>query len=354
MKILITGGAGFVGSRLAHLFRDQYPQARIVAFDNLKRRGSELNLPAFQKRQIQFVHGDIRNPADFEELSDSFDLMIEASAEPSVLAGLHGSPLYAIDTNLGGTINCLEFARRKCNRLVFLSTSRVYSLPRLLQIPLVRTPSRFEVSADQPRYSKGIAEDFPTDGYRSIYGTTKLASEMLIEEYVHTYGLQAVINRCGVICGPWQMGKVDQGVFTLWMARHTFGGSLKYTGFGGEGHQVRDLLHPRDLFELIEAQLGSTTPWRGDVFNVGGGLEQSVSLQELTEICRNISGRSIEIKSVPTTSSVDIPYFVTNYSKASSAYDWRPRIRVPEIIKEINHWLITHQAELKHLFGKDF
>ena len=127
MRILITGGAGFVGSNLASLYREKYPKAVIVAFDNLKRRGSELNVPILRSKGIEFHHGDIRSPADFESLKGSFDLFIEASAEPSVLAGTQGdSPMYAIETNLFGTVHALEYARRHCGAMVFLSTSRVY------------------------------------------------------------------------------------------------------------------------------------------------------------------------------------------------------------------------------------
>src|SRR4051812_44877960 len=124
MKVVITGGAGFVGSSLALGFRDR--GADVYAFDNLRRRGSELNLERFKKHGVHFVHGDVRVFADLAALPSTFDLLIDASAEPSVLAGLDGSPLYLLDTNLGGTLNCLELARARTKTVVFLSTSRVY------------------------------------------------------------------------------------------------------------------------------------------------------------------------------------------------------------------------------------
>src|SRR5712692_9825273 len=110
MRILITGGAGFVGSSLAHRFKREYENADVIAFDNLKRRGSELNLPLFYAAGIHFVQGDVRISSDLESLPGEFDLLIDASAEPSVQAGMDGSPNYVFETNLGGTFNCLTFA----------------------------------------------------------------------------------------------------------------------------------------------------------------------------------------------------------------------------------------------------
>ena len=180
--------------------------------------GIELNLPDFKKRGIRFVHGDVRNRSDLEDLGASFDLLIEASAEPSVLAGLNQDPAYLLDTNLRGTINCLNFARQKVKRTIFLSTSRVYSIAPLRALSLMENETRFELATAQGQAGaseRGLTENFAVDTYRSRYGTTKLASEYLIQEYNHAYGLEAVIYRCGVIAGRGQFGKVDQGVFTL-------------------------------------------------------------------------------------------------------------------------------------------
>ena len=128
-----------------------------------------------------------------------------------------------------------------------------------------------------------------------MYGATKLASELIIEEYPSMYGLSAVVNRCGVLSGPWQMGKVDQGFMVLWAARHLFGGQLGYTGFGGKGLQVRDVLHVDDLYHLVRLQLDDLPRYDGALFNVGGGRERSVSLLELTTMCRERSGREFEL-----------------------------------------------------------
>ena len=354
MRILITGGAGFVGSSLATCYREDYPNAEIVVLDNLRRRGSEINLPKLQKRGVRFQHGDVRNEADLEALPGRFDLFVEASAEPTVLAGLNGSPKYVLQTNLTGTLNCLEFARNRAKRLLFLSTSRVYSIEPLRQIELLHGKTRFEIGERQtlPGVSRhGISERFPTHLPRSLYGASKLASELVIQEYVDTYGIEAVIDRCGVIAGPGQFGKVEQGVFTLWVANHYFGRPLKYTGFGGEGKQVRDLLHPKDLYELLRKQVDRMESVRGHVFNVGGGVEVSTSLLEFSDLCRERTGRSTHIGSEMTTSPVDIPLYVTDHALASQRFDWKPRRSVPDIVGSIADWIRDNEVEIAPLFA---
>src|SRR3954447_24103229 len=244
-RLLITGGAGFVGSNLAVSLAGRHPDWDFVVLDNLYRRGSELNLPRLQEAGVEFVKGDVREPGDLGALP-RFDAILECSAEPSVMSGIDGDTGYLVHTNLTGAYNCLELARRDGAFLVFLSTSRVYPVAPQVGLRLEEAATRFELAAEQEVRgvsSAGISEDFPLEGARTLYGATKLAAELLIEEYRDGLGVPAVIDRCGVIAGPWQMGKVDQGVFTHWMLAHYFGHPLSYIGFGGTGKQVRDLPH---------------------------------------------------------------------------------------------------------------
>jgi CDP-paratose 2-epimerase len=300
------------------------------------------------------VHGDVRNAGDLETVGSGVDLLVDASAEPSVLAGVDGSPRYVIDTNLGGTVNCLELARRCDAAFIFLSTSRVYSIAPLRGISLREAETRFDAEPDQESVGvgpEGVAEEFPTHLPRSLYGATKLASELLIQEYVHSYGLRAIVNRCGVIAGAGQFGKVDQGVFTLWVAHHFFGKPLTYTGFGGTGKQVRDLLHPHDLYDLIRRQVQGIAGAAGETFNVGGGARVSTSLLELTAHCQEIVGRAVPVDARPETSDVDIPWFVTDARRAGSAFGWRPHYSVEDIVRDIFAWIETNQAELRPILG---
>ena len=353
MKILITGGAGFVGSSLAIHFKNKYPKSRVVAFDNLKRRGSEINLSLFRELGVEFIHGDIRNPSDLESLSEAWDIFVECSAEPSVLAGINSSPKYVLETNLLGTINCLELARKHCGLFLFLSTSRVYSIAPLRELSLLENPTRFDLAKSQTVSGVtplGISEKFPTDSSRSLYGTSKLSSEYLIQDYASTYGLNALINRCGVIAGPGQYGKVDQGVYTLWVARHFFKQTLNYTGFGGKGKQVRDLLHIEDLIALIDKQLESKHKHLGESYNVGGGIECSTSLLELTHLCQEATGNAIAIGSEKDSAPVDIPWYVTDYSKVKAAFDWAPKKTIKNLVLDIRNWLSRNESLLKNSF----
>ena len=353
-RILITGGAGFVGSNLACSFRDRYPETRVIALDNLKRRGSELNLRRMQEAGVSFIHGDIRNPEDLTHVPP-IDLLIECSAEPSVNAGYGDSPGYLLNTNIGGTINCLELARSRGADFLFLSSSRVYPIQALREIRLTETSTRFEPELGWESAgfsSKGISEAFTLHGSRSLYGATKLASELLITEYNTMYGLRTIVNRCGVLTGPWQMGKVDQGFVVLWVARHLLGGKLEYFGWGGTGKQVRDILHIEDLFNLLCLQLQNMDQHSGETYNVGGGLNCSVSLQELTQLCLNVTQREANVGSVMQSPSADIPYYVSDCTKIMSATGWRPEKTLKDIVRDIVEWIISHQSELLPILGQ--
>jgi CDP-paratose 2-epimerase len=348
-KILVTGGCGFVGSSIAFRLKRDGIAAEVICLDNLKRRGSELNLPRLKAAGIEFRHGDIRVAEDLEAVG-RFDLLIECSAEPSVLAGFGESPAYLIQTNLMGTCNCLELVRRQGAALIFLSTSRVYPFGQIDQLAYMETETRYELAARQllpGAGSEGISEEFPLSGPRSMYGATKLASELLIHEYAAMYGIPAVINRCGLLTGPWQFGKVDQGVIVLWVARHFWKQPLSYIGYGGAGKQVRDLLHVDDFYALLRLQLGHMDACCGEVFNVGGGRERSLSLLELTELCARITGNRVQIAQVSENRPADVRSYITDNRKVSRSTGWKPRIGTEAILMEIYEWIRHNQAQLE-------
>jgi CDP-paratose 2-epimerase len=352
--ILITGGAGFVGSNLAILLKEKYPGYQIICFDNLKRRGSELNLQKLKALDIEFIHGDIRDKNDFEQIQVPVHCVIDAAAEPSVLAGLDGNTDYLIGTNLNGTINALNFCMKHKAKFIFLSTSRVYPIKAIEEIEVEEAATRFEISSSQKLVginTDGISELFPLTGARSLYGATKLASEMMVEEYNEMFGLQTVINRCGVITGPYQMGKVDQGVVVLWMAKHFWKKNLSYVGYGGTGKQVRDMIHINDLFTIIDQQVHQIEKFNGQVFNIGGGRKISTSLQELTAVCERITGHKIAIQPVAETRKADIKLYITDNSKISGLTGWTPQITVEEIMTDIFHWIKNNEQQLKSILS---
>jgi CDP-paratose 2-epimerase len=352
-RILISGGAGFVGSSLAIGLKQLHPDWQIICLDNLRRRGSELNLSRFKALGIEFLHGDVRSPSDLDPETLKIDVIIDCSAEPSVLAGL-SSPQYVLDTNLVGTINLLELARKNQASLIFLSTSRVYSIEPLSSLNIIENTTRLELAQEQtiPGVSwQGITEDFPLNGYRSLYGATKLASELLISEYRQAYGMRAIINRCGVLTGPWQMGKVDQGVIVLWVAAHYFQKSLKYIGYGGTGKQLRDFLHIDDLLRLVNYQLSNLDALDGEVLNVGGGRTSNFSLQEMTQVCQDVTGNKIEIQSVDQARAGDVPIFITDCDRLKQKTQWQPEIKPEQTFLDIYNWIITHEDSLKPIFS---
>ncbi len=347
--VLITGGAGFIGSRIALTLKERSPQTRVIVLDNLSRRGSELNVPRLKSAKVRFVKGDVRRPRDLEFKGTKIDYLIECSSEPSVLAAYSDSPQYTIDTNLTGAVNCLELARRKKSGFIFLSTSRVYPVERLNAVRLKKAAKRFEISLRQamPGISrKGVNEKFPLDGWRSFYGASKLAAELMIEEYRQAYGIKTVINRCGVVSGPWQMGKEDQGVFGLWMLNHFFKRKLSYIGFGGRGLQVRDVLHVDDLVRLIILQMKSLNKLDGSVFNAGGGAANALSLRETTEICRYLTGEKFIVGSVKTTRTADVPLYVTDNTLVTRKTGWKPRLNAADVMKDLYQWVRENEKVL--------
>lgn len=352
-RLVITGGAGFVGSSLATLFKTHYEDIEVTVFDNLMRRGSELNLPRLREHGVQFVHGDVRCADDFDALS-TCDLLIDCAAEPSALAGASGSPAKLFDINLSGSLNCFECARRNDAAVLFLSTSRVYPIEPLRALPFQEEDSRLTLheTGGAPGISPdGVAETCPTAGARSYYGFTKLAAEQLLVEYAYHHNLPCLIDRCGVLAGPYQMGKVDQGVMTLWAAAHIYGRPLKYIGFGGQGKQVRDLLHVHDLFSLLQRQLEVPERWTADRFNVGGGLDISLSLRELTDLCRALTGQTVDIGSQPETHPDDVPWYISDARKAMQTFDWEPQKSPRDIIEDITRWITDHRDELQPVLG---
>jgi len=348
--VLITGGAGFVGSSLGIAIRRQSPSTMVTALDNLRRRGSELNLPRLAEAGIRFAHGDVRCREDLAAISPAPDLIIEASAEPSAQAGYSESPEYLINTNLGGCFQCLELARRAGADFLFLSTSRVYPYGLVNSLNFREEETRFRLEPRQqlPGASEfGISESFPLHGARSLYGMSKLAAELMVQEYGDAYGMRWIINRCGLITGPWQMGKTDQGVIVHWLAAHYFRRPLRYIGFGGTGKQVRDFLHVDDLCDLIAAQASDFGRFARSVVNVGGGIEGSLSLCECTELCREITGNSVEISAQPETRCADVRIFQADCRLLRSLCGWRAARGARTTLREIFDWLHQNEKQLR-------
>ena len=349
MKILVTGGAGFIGSTICFKLKTKYPSYTIIAFDNLKRRGSELNLADFKNTHIEFIHGDVRNNEDIDAVG-GFDVLIEASAESSVMSGLDNTPDYIINNNLYGSINCFNACLKHQAKLIFLSTSRVYPIDKIENANYIEEVTRFAFAEHQNEKGiskSGISEELNLFGSRSFYGTTKLSSEFFIQEYASFYGLKAAITRFGVVAGPRQMGKTDQGVVTHWMAKHFWKKSLKYIGYGGTGKQLRDILHVDDLVNLVDIQIHNIEKFEGKVYNAGGGLQNSASLIEMTKICENITGNKISIKPELQNRPADLKAFITNNNNIKKEIGWEPKKNVENTFADIFNWIKNNEIQLE-------
>jgi len=339
MKILITGIAGFVGSALAASLLERCEGVSISGIDNLMRPGSESNRARLKQMGVQFIHGDIRCASDFEALPN-VDWVIDAAANPSVLAGVNGqgSTRQLFEHNLAGLVNILEYCKANSAGLLLLSSSRVYSIEALAAVPLKIENSAFvfDTAGSSPTgaSTSGIGPGFSTQAPISLYGSTKLASEIVALEYGLTFDFPVWINRCGVMAGAGQFGTPDQGIFAYWLNAHLRKRPLRYIGFNGLGHQVRDAFHPRDLAALLDVQMRTSRKGGCRIYNAGGGPANSMSLAQLTAWCDDCFGKHAPHPD-PRVRPFDIPWMIMDNRFVQQEFGWRPDTSLCTILTEI-------------------
>ena len=339
MKLLITGICGFVGSTLTRALLESSENLQVTGVDNFIRPGSELNRRELAKLGVKIIHADVRSATDFETLPAA-DFVIDAAANPSVLAGVDGktSSRQLLEHNLWGTVNLLEYCKAHRAGLILLSTSRVYSVPPLAALPVEIHQRAFrpQAGATLPDglTAAGISEKFSTAPPISLYGSSKLASETVALEYAGTFNFPVWINRCGVLAGAGQFGKPDQGIFSFWINSHRRRRPLKYIGFDGQGHQVRDCLHPRDLVPVLLAQMKHRGNDQPRIANFSGGAANAMSLAQLTNWCDARFGQHA-VASDSNPRPFDIPWMVLDSSLAAQHWNWQPKISLPQVLDEI-------------------
>ncbi len=345
MKILITGACGFVGSALAECLPQLAEGLGIVGIDNLMRPGAETNRPKLERLGVEFVHGDLRSASDIEGLPKC-DWVIDAAANPSVLAGLSGSgsSRRLFEHNLSALGNVLEYCREHKAGLLLLSSSRIYSIPALVDVPLRTENNSYVVDPDAayPRglTVNGIGVDFSTAAPVSLYGATKLASEIMALEYGLAFDFPVWITRCGVLAGAGQFGTPAQGIFAYWVNAHLRRRPLRYIGFNGTGHQTRDAFHPRDLAALLLTQIRTTRANGHRVYNAGGGPKNAMSLAQLTAWCDARFGAhppSVD----PAPRMYDIPWVVMDNTEVAREFNWGIEMPLTKILDGI----AEHAAE---------
>jgi CDP-paratose 2-epimerase len=339
MKILITGICGFVGSAIAEWALRRRAGLSITGIDNLMRPGSEGNRLRLRELGVTVIHGDIRSASDVATLPAA-DWVIDAAANPSVLAGVRGifSSRQLFEHNLGALGNILEFAKMHGAGLLLLSSSRVYSIPALASLPLRTEEDRFvlDETAALPAglTFEGIGRGFSTEPPISLYGSTKLASEVVALEYGEAFDFPVWITRCGVLAGEGQFGTPDQGIFSYWINAHLRRRPLRYIGFCGTGRQVRDVFHPRDLGCLLDAQMSCLRAGGQRVYTAGGGNANAMSLSQLTAWCDARFGAF-----APTADRVDrpydIPWVVMDNHDVGRDFGWKIETPAADLLEEI-------------------
>ena len=340
MKLLITGICGFAGSTLARRLREVKPGLEVFGVDNFIRAGSELNRRALATAGICVLHADMRVSEDLATLPAA-DWVIDAAAQPSVLAGLGdggSSSRQLMQHNLEGTINVLEYCRRHGAGFTLLSTSRVYSIRPLAALKMELQENAFRPARNQTWpdgvSEAGIAENFSTAPPVSLYGVTKVCSEALALEYGLAFNFPVWINRLGVLAGAGQFGRADQGIFSFWIYSCAAKRPLKYIGFGGEGFQVRDCLHPRDLGEVLVRQIETQPEAGGAITNFSGGNANSMSLRQLDKWCAQ-RFEEHPVQRQEADRPFDLPWVVLDSTTAAKRFDWKPATSLPLILDEV-------------------
>ena len=340
MKILITGGCGFVGSNLALFLKKK--GFTVHTLDNLTRKGSTYNSNLLKKQKIKNYKINISNIKKIKSLP-KYDLILDCCAEAAVEISKNDFDK-VINTNLIGTINILKKSKNDKSKIIFISSSRIYPLEEMNKV------IKNKNLKSKIKISKMFSEKDKIIGPKTIYGLTKLCSEMLIEEFSYAYKLKYLINRCGVISGPLQFGKQDQGFVSLWIWRHLNKKKLSYIGYGGYGNQIRDVLHIDDLSELILLQIKNINKINNKLFTVGGSKTSYTSLNQLTKLCQKITGNKIKMGKVSKTSSYDIPYYLSDNTHVSNTYRWKPKRNINQVVMDTFLWLKKNKPIIKKYF----
>lgn len=342
MKILVTGGAGLVGSHAAEYFAKK--KWDVVVLDNLMRsrifgydKGSvEYNWKYLARyKNIKRIKGDVRNSRDVNRaIGKGVDVVIHTAGQPGVPSSVR-IPLEDFSINAFGTLNVLECARKKSPRavIIYCSTNKVYG-ENIDAIPLRELKTRYVY-----RDRLGVNEDMLTDltGH-TPYGVSKLTGDLYVQEYAHIYGMRTAVFRMSCIYGARQFGFEDQG-WVAWFIIATL--KNKPITIFGNGKQVRDLLYVEDLIKGYEAFINSNQ--ESGLFNIGGGPKNTTSLLEFVDEIENLLGRCPKI-SFSNWRPSDQKVYVSDISKIKRVIGWQPKISVKEGIKRLTDWVVKNES----------
>jgi CDP-paratose 2-epimerase len=336
--VLITGGAGFIGTNLAARLIESGRRVRI--FDSLARRGVEDNVrwlsDTFTDR-VEIVVGDIRNRESVAQALRGAAAVYHFAAQVAVTTSL-ADPLHDFGVNAGGTLNLLEELRARSEPppLVFTSTNKVYG--DLEDVDLVPDGTRY-LPADTGTRMWGISEQRPID-FHSPYGCSKGAADQYVLDYARTFGLPAVVFRMSCIYGPHQCGNEDQG----WVAHFVMRAmQQRPITIYGDGLQVRDVLFVGDLVNAMLVAESRMESLAGEAFNIGGGPNRTTSLLELIDTLTALNGRDTAVE-FDAWREADQRYYVSDTRKFREMTGWAPRVPVAQGVRALHDWLVDVRA----------
>jgi CDP-paratose 2-epimerase len=339
--VLVTGGAGFVGTNLADALLERGERVRVL--DNLSRRGVESNLRWLRERHgehMQFAAADVRDRTALREAVQGVTSVFHLAAQVAVTTSVD-DPLADFEVNLGGTVALLDELRRlpRPPSLVFTSTNKVYgSLP---DVPLQRVGDRW-LPVDPRLRKRGVDESRPLD-FCTPYGCSKGGADQYVLDWTKSYGLPAAVFRMSCIYGPHQHGNEDQGWVAHFLIRALAGETL--TIFG-DGAQVRDVLHVEDLVRAFLLGRERIEGLAGRAFNVGGGADSTISLLELVDLIEELHGVRPELRFAPERLG-DQRWYVSHTGRLREAAGWQPEIGVAEGVEDLHRWLAARPLPLE-------
>lgn len=337
--VLITGGAGFIGSNLAERLLSE-PNTQVRIFDNFSRNGVAHNVKWLRalagKNQLEVVKGDVRNARAVRQAAEDATDIFHFAAQVAVTTSVQ-NPGEDFDINVGGTFNVLEAARLSGRKpfVLFTSTNKVYGSLSRLAVETEGTHYRAAVKG-----FCGVDETEPLD-FHSPYGCSKGAADQYVHDYARIYDLPTVVFRMSCIAGPRQFGNEDQG----WVAHFLYSvlGGKPITVYG-DGYQVRDILHVHDLIDAMMYARRAKERTRGQVFNLGGGMERAVSVIEMLRTIETKTGKPLRLR-YSRIRPGDQPLYISNTRKLEQSTSWRARRSIAQILDAIyDFWLQNHET----------
>ena len=330
--VLVTGGAGFIGSNLVSRLLSER-DVRVRIFDNLSRAGVEHNLAWLRSLEgadrLEVIRGDVRNYDQVLRATEGVTEIYHLAAQVAVTTSVD-DPRTDFEINAGGTLHVLEAARHSAKRpmVLFTSTNKVYGALETVGVEADGTRYR----AVDPAF-RGVSEAMPLD-FHSPYGCSKGAADQYVRDYARIYDLPTVVFRMSCICGPRQFGNEDQG----WVA-HFLYSILAKQGLNiyGDGLQVRDVLHVHDLLDAMSAVRSNLRTTSGGVYNVGGGMERSLSVMEMVQAIEGQTGEHCDYE-YSAMRPGDQPLYISDFARLTQDTGWKPRRSVDQTLADIHRF----------------